>query len=254
MIASLPMYDRPETRAANDRFWALIRENIHGPTPPRLTRKGDLWDHWLAPDLTLSQTCGLPYRARLHGKVTLVGTPVLDLDCAPGHYFSVCLVRQRDTRKTFESFAKSRIAVNEPLSQSGWAAPQNHARDLGFAFGDVLLTGAHRASARAVAEGAADIAAVDAVTWELIRRFDYFAAELRVLTRTPPTPTLPFIAVIGADAGALRAALHAAIDALSETDRRLLCLKGITNIPAGDYLALPTPDFPQKPVQLNRLR
>jgi hypothetical protein len=25
VIASLPMYDRPETRAANDRLWQLIR-------------------------------------------------------------------------------------------------------------------------------------------------------------------------------------------------------------------------------------
>ena len=76
MIASLPMYDRPETQAANDRLWTLVRANSDDPLPPALTRGEDPWDHWQAPDLTLSQTCSLPYRARLHDKVALVGTPV----------------------------------------------------------------------------------------------------------------------------------------------------------------------------------
>lgn len=28
MIASLGMYDRPETMAANDRLWALVRDGL----------------------------------------------------------------------------------------------------------------------------------------------------------------------------------------------------------------------------------
>ena len=244
MIASLPMYDRPETEAANDRFWALIREHSDMPLPQSLTRLGDIWAHWLDPQLALSQTCGMPFRARLAGKVTLVGTPVFDLDCAPRHYFSVCLVRKDDAGKSLVDFATAKIAVNEPLSQSGWAAPQNHARELGFEFKDVHLTGAHRASALAVAEGRADIAAIDAVTWALIERFDAFADGLSVLARTPETPTLPYITALGGDAARLRQAMAAAIEALDPADRDLLRLKGITEIPAEKYLAIPTPDCP----------
>jgi hypothetical protein len=74
MIAALPMYDRPEMRAANDRFWQAIRDRL-GDGPPHLTRDRDPWDIWQAPDLLLAQTCGFPYRARLHGRIYLVGTP-----------------------------------------------------------------------------------------------------------------------------------------------------------------------------------
>ncbi len=244
MIASLPMYDRPETQAANDRYWDLIRAHIDGATPETLTRTGDIWDHWRDPALVLSQTCGLPYRNRLHGKVALVGTPVLDLDCPPGQYFSLCLVRRSDPRNSLQAFENATIAVNDPLSQSGWAAPQNLAHELGFGFTKTLLTGSHIASARAVAQGKAEIAAVDALTWTLIKRFDDIARDLRVLTQTPATPTLPYITALGRDAGKMRAAIGVAIETLDPKDKNLLGLKGITQIPAEDYLALPTPKFP----------
>ncbi|MFN3646541.1 MAG: hypothetical protein ACK4S2_08505, partial [Gemmobacter sp.] len=70
MQASLPMYDRPEVQAANDRLWAGIRDRLRAAglaAPETLVRgRWPLWDHWTAPDLVLSQTCGLPYRSRLH--------------------------------------------------------------------------------------------------------------------------------------------------------------------------------------------
>ena len=73
------MYDRAEAQASNDRLWALIRDGMRAEglaAPDALTRgAGAYWDAWQAPDLTLSQTCGFPYRARLHGHVTLIGTP-----------------------------------------------------------------------------------------------------------------------------------------------------------------------------------
>ncbi len=101
MIASLPMYDRPSTRAANDRLWQGIRDRLRvagQPAPEALTRSGSPWDHWQHPELILSQTCGLPYRAQLVGQVTLIASPVHDLDCPPGHYFSVIVARADDPR------------------------------------------------------------------------------------------------------------------------------------------------------------
>jgi hypothetical protein len=68
VIAALPMYDRPETRAATDRFWELTRDalSLRGiDAPEALTRDRDPWDIWQAPDLVLAQTCGLPYRSGL---------------------------------------------------------------------------------------------------------------------------------------------------------------------------------------------
>lgn len=238
------MYDRPETAAANDRFWEAIRDHLgHGPA--RLTRAGDPWDHWQSPDLLLSQTCGSPYRNRLHGRVTLVATPDVDLpDCPTGHYCSVLIARHDDSRATPRAFATARFAYNDPLSQSGWAAPQTYAAGLGFAFTNPQRTGAHRASAQAVAEGRADIAAIDALTWALIQRHDDVAAQLRVIARTPPTPALPYITAQGRDPAPLRAALTRALSALGSADRHTLGLRGITCISPQAYLAVRNPAPP----------
>ena len=94
MIASLSMYDRPETAAANDRLWGRIRE-ILGFGPAQLDRETPDWDAWLDEGLLLSQTCGLPYRSRLHDKVQLIATPDYGLDgAAPGYYYSVFVARR----------------------------------------------------------------------------------------------------------------------------------------------------------------
>ena len=98
------------------------------------------------------------------------------------------MARTDDPRATPADFAEAPFAYNEPLSQSGWAAPQNHAAAHGFTFTNTIQTGGHVLSARAVAEGKADIAALDALTWALIQRHDPFATTLREIARTEPTP------------------------------------------------------------------
>lgn len=191
MIAALPMYDRAETAGgANDRLWAAIRAEL-GFVPQTLTREGDLWDIWTDPGLVLAQTCGLPFRARLHDKVTLIGTPDYGLPgCAPGYYHSTILARA-DDRRDLADLAAGTMAVNEGLSQSGWAAPLVHLAQRGGLSppAQCLQTGAHRASALAVSQGRADFASLDSVTWALIQRHDAWADGLRaVATTTPPTP------------------------------------------------------------------
>ena len=244
MIASLPMYDRPETAPANDRLWQGVRARL-GYGPERLRRDGDPWDHWQSPDLLLSQTCGLPYRSRLYDKVRLVGTPVCELkDCPPGHYCSVFVVRRDDPRDAPADFAGAVFAYNEALSQSGWAAPQGWATERGVRFTETLCTGAHAKSARAVAEGRADIAALDALSWRFMARTDRFARGLRVIERTVPTPALPWITAATRDPAPIRAALTGALDAMSAEDRDTLGISGLVEIPADTYLALPIPEPP----------
>ena len=68
MIASLPMYDRPETAAANDRLWQGVRERL-GQGPEHLTRGGDLWAQWQSPDLIL----GPKLRGRTFKTASLCG-------------------------------------------------------------------------------------------------------------------------------------------------------------------------------------
>ena len=255
MIASLGMYDRPETAAAQDRLWAGIRDGLRAEgiaAPDALTRDAHAyWDAWTSPDLVFSQTCGFPVRARLHDKVTLIGTPDYGLPgCPPGHYNSVFVARRTDPRRSLAEFSGSRFAYNEDLSQSGWAAPQNHAAAHGLHFPPSLQTGGHRLSALAVAESRADIAAIDALTWQLLTKYEAFASDLHEIARTePPTPVLPYITAKGADAAVFFRITAAAIAALSPADRATLHLKGLIAIPASDYLSVPTPASPEQIAQ-----
>lgn len=249
MIASLPMYDRAETAGANDRLWAAIRDRLRaeGIAAPDALIHGapDLWPHWTAPDLVLSQTCGYPYRSRLHSMVTLVGTPDYGVEgCEPGFYRSAFVVRADDPRSTLAAFEGARLAWNDDLSQSGWAGPQTHLARLGIRLAPALRTGGHKLSAIAVSEGRADIAALDAVTWRLIQRFDGFASSLRAIAATDPSPGLPFISRRGIDADALFDAITGAIAAMPDDDRQVTGLRGIIRIPADHYLAVPTPPPP----------
>lgn len=243
-IAALPMYDRPETASANDALWAAIRARLgHGPA--YLTRADDLWPIWQSPDLLLAQTCGLPFRARLHNRVALIGTPDYGLPgCPPGYYRSVFVARAADGPATLDAAAGRRFAYNDALSQSGWAAPQAHMAALGLPFGALLKSGGHRDSALAVAEGRADFAALDAVTWALIRAHDPFAAALDVIAETAPTPGLPLITAKGTDPAPLFTAINEALSDFSSKNRATLNIEGLAAIPAQDYLAFPLPTPP----------
>jgi hypothetical protein len=73
MIASLGMYDFGAAQGANDRLWARSARRACAPRDRGAAgadpRRGRLLAGLASPDLVLSQTCGYPYRARLHGRV-----------------------------------------------------------------------------------------------------------------------------------------------------------------------------------------
>jgi len=235
------MYDRRETAAANDRFWKLIRLQL-ASGPESLCRNRDPWEIWQSPDLFLAQTCSYPYRTCLQDKVTLVGTPDYGLNgCAPGYYYSVLVVRKQDGSLGLSDFADRVFAVNDGMSQSGWVAAQGHAADSGLSFSQPVLTGSHLKSAKAVAENRADIAAIDAISWDRMCLWDDFTDNLTVLEKTTPSPGLPLIAAKGANQDKLFTACASAIARLGQDDRDILHLKGMTYIPSETYIAQPTP-------------
>ncbi|WP_246251876.1 phosphate/phosphite/phosphonate ABC transporter substrate-binding protein [Parasulfitobacter algicola] len=237
------MYDRPELRGALDRFWIFIRDSLSErgiDAPGVLSHDMPLWDLWTSPDLVLAQTCGFPFREKLHDQVTLVGTPDYDLpDCPPGYYNSVIVAHINDDR-TFAEFDDACLAVNDPMSQSGWAAPQQLAQSTGFAFDHTFDTGSHRASITAIIEGDADLASIDAQTWRMMTRWDDVSA-LQEITRTPPTPGLPLITAKESYADQIADAVRSAISALSPEDRALLSIRDLVDIPKSEYLLVNTP-------------
>ncbi len=248
MFASLPMYDRPETAAAHDRLWDLIRDGLRAQgvaAPDRLDRMTGHMEGWARADLVLGQMCNLPYRARFRDRVTLIGAADYGLPDAPaGYYYSVFVVRADDPATDPAACGAARFAYNEGLSHSGWGAPQAWAAARGFAFAASLHTGAHLASARAVADGRADIAAIDAVTWAMLLRWEPAARALRVIGRTDVAPGQSFVTAPGRDPAPYRAAIAAAIAGLSPADKAMLGLRGIAALPVSAY-DLPIPALPE---------
>jgi len=227
VIASLMMYARPELEAAHNKLWKNIRTKLavrQIQSPELLSQQADAFSVWLDPDLVLSQTCGMPYRLRLHGKVKLVGTPDYGIQgCPPGYYRSPLVVNIENSKSDISQFSDSILAYNQTDSQSGFAAIYTHVKPLGFWFKKTLCTGGHLESARAVADGRADIASLDAMTWQLICRYEKFISRLKVLEWTAPTPGLPLITALKHDSDLIFSAANDAIAELNDTDRERAC-------------------------------
>jgi len=245
VIASLGMYERPQTSAANSRFWAEIRDRLRLKgidAPDELERDTPFWPVWRANNLLFSQTCGRPFATELHQTTTLIGTPDYGHEnCPPGYYRSAFITRRNDPRSTLAEFAQAVFAYNETSSQSGWASPRFYFKKRGLHLENTHETGGHTRSALAIAEGRADIAAIDALSWDMIKQYDDFASKLTVIDWTDPTPGLPYITSNTQPRDLLETTVQDAINALAAADRQILHLKSLVHIPRAHYLSLPSP-------------
>jgi ABC-type phosphate/phosphonate transport system substrate-binding protein len=184
-----------------------------------------LWRH---PDLLLAQTCWGPMENGLGGHVQVVGQP--DYSAFEGgsgeHYSSAVIMRRgadpavtapADGRAVLplDRMRGSRLIYNGLDSMSGLLALE---RDLAAQGGTLALfasraaSGGHRASLVAVAEGRADVAAIDCRSWHQARRFEPAAKELTVAGWTARRKGLPYITALATPADTI-AVMR---DALSE--------------------------------------
>lgn len=272
MIASLPMYDGQATGWLYDELWHDLRDALRAQgieAPDELTRSGDPWADWQDPGLLISQTCGLPFRAKLHETLTLVAAPALwvpdfyvpasadrpaegPVPCPPGRYYSIVVAHKNDNRREFKEFDGAHLAYNDALSQSGWGLLAQLCDAEGVSFGRATRTGAHRASALAVVKGRADIAAIDVATWFGPLSTDRWTKDLRVVTRTPQSPALPFVTAFPDLKDALFQTLQSVMAYRFDGSKGLPSLQDALNIaPEGvvparldDYLAIPLPPAP----------
>lgn len=251
-IASLPMYNVTPQHAA---LWsALLRDcmtafaRAGGPGDVTLAESTDvdLMTHWRREDLLLSQTCGFPYRMLgLASHVHLIATPCFDAPgCEDHRYRSALVVSEQAWERgatTLAACQDLRAACNSADSHSGMNALRHavapFARDGRF-FASLRWTGSHAATLRALANGEADVGAIDCVTLALLR--DAHPEALRgvhVLGMTAPAPGLPLIAsraLAEPQAEALRAALDTALAANVERARALR-LRGFARLGGDAY-------------------
>ncbi|MFD0917708.1 phosphate/phosphite/phosphonate ABC transporter substrate-binding protein [Pseudahrensia aquimaris] len=246
LIASLPMYDWQEQQKATAAFWELLRGQLLAAgfdAPDHLSRPADVLAHWRADNLLFSQTCGYPYITQLQDNVHLLGRPSYAVEgCGQGTYRSA-IVARRGGDVGLADFAGKRLAFNGRDSLSGYRCLKPLVDDIEVFFGETRMSGSHRESARMVARGEADCAALDAVCWDMVRRFDRnVAAKLEVVAWAPEFPSLPFICSkrFSSDEAKAMGAILTKVVALAQTEARCkpLRLGTIVDAQNADYAAL----------------
>lgn len=182
----------------------------------------DLLPHWRNDHLLLSQTCGYPLVALLPD-VQLVGTFHSSAQGCEGlRYRSWLVARKAEDRLMLSDFRGRRAVCNSNDSHSGYNSLRYVIAPLaqdGTFFSATLLSGSHRQSLAALRAGEADIAAIDCITWALLRRnFPEELAGLEIIGETPLCAALPLITSAKTDAETLEK-LRSALSELTHDKR-----------------------------------
>ncbi len=231
-IANLPWYDLPELQPRTDAFWEAVARRL-GPTAPAgLLREGQHGDQLRSDRLLLSQTCGYDVVNGFRSVVRVVATPSYRIEgVTSGSYRSYVVVRKDSRSRLLEDLRGTRLVINSLCSHSGTNALRALIAPIarsGHFFASVTATGSHVASLERIAAGDADTAAIDCVTYGLLKRVRPSLLErTRVVARTAEAPAPPFVTRGNAsdeEVSELRAALA---DAIDDDIRDALLLDGV---------------------------
>lgn len=201
-IAALPMYDFPGLRDAQDRFWAALalrlRKSAIAQVPRKLTRSLSHREVWSHPGLLFGQACEYPVSKSFRGCLRILATPRYRAPgCNRNTYRSAIVVRAEEHADSLEELRGQRCVVNEPDSNSGMNLLRASLAPLSGGarfFRSVTFSGSHTRSIELIAAGEADVAAIDCVTFEHLRRTrSELVSQVRIVDWTPPSPCLPFV-------------------------------------------------------------
>jgi ABC-type phosphate/phosphonate transport system substrate-binding protein len=168
-----------------------------------------LWRH---PKLLFAQTCWGPMGEGLAEHVVVVGQPDYSaFEGGQGELYSSAILMRREGKSPpsvlsaptngnplvpIDRLRGRRFAYNSADSMSGIIALTHDLEALGKelgVFSERLETGGHRNSIIAVAEGRADVCAIDCRSWAMARRFEPAAKKLAVVGWTARRKGLPYI-------------------------------------------------------------
>ena len=247
---SMPMYDLPETRAFLDSFWQGLRRHLRregiSNLPHRVSHAA-VFDLWNAPDLLLSQCCGLDLVGRYANRLLPLATPHYGAPgCKGSEYSSVVVVADHVLDDDVLDMAGAVCVINGWESHSGMnalralVAPRSHA---GHFFSAVKRSGSHAASIDMLRGGDADVTCIDCVTYALIESYRPSAlAGTHQLGLTYFAPAIPYITRTSMNEDTierLRAGLFSAFaDPLLTDVRRALYLKKLEDLPPAEYLRI----------------
>ena len=233
-VVSLAMYPFASLRAATDTLWSVARRHL-GWGPSALE-----WDQlppavWYHDDLVLGQACGWPLVTSLADRVAAIGTFDFDVPGGEGGtYQSVIIGRDSTPLDRIVGGPGVVVAVNAFDSLSGWVSLQHV---WGGVPDQVVHTGSHLDSVRAVVDGHAEVASIDAVSWfHICREEPRLASALHIIGSGPRVPCLPLVTSRVDSVAELRDALAAAVaDPTARSARDTLRIRTFVPLDNADY-------------------
>ena len=241
MQTSLPMYDLPEIRVMTQTWWQGIAKHMRlqdiEDVPDFLIREVPLHTLWTERNLLLSQCCGFDVMNSYKDHLSVLMISNWDVaGCATGQYYSHIIVPEDSDFKHIGDLKNSTAAINGLESHSGMNALLSTVQPFvenGRFFKTIQVSGAHVESLRFVQDKLADVAAIDCVTYALLKRYrPAILDKIRILSNTKPAPALPYVTSINTTLGTqqrMQAALKAAFQDpdLASVRKKLLLKEGI---------------------------
>jgi ABC-type phosphate/phosphonate transport system substrate-binding protein len=209
--------DAPETIVRSNRELPPVPGGIPdaageviAPDPATLPPdEFDFHQLWLSPALLFGQSCWGPMELGLAPHVQVIAQPNYDaFEGGQGELYSSALVMAADGDSSVASpphgkavipldlLRGKRFIFNSPDSMSGLIAPTRDLEARGESldiFASLGESGGHRSSIVEVAEGKADVAAIDCRSWALAQRFEPAAKGVKVVGWTARRKGLPYI-------------------------------------------------------------
>lgn len=199
------------------------------------------------PGLFFGHTCGYPLMKHLKERVTPFCVPVFDVPGTSGKlYSSRFIVAAGSTIEGLDECRGKVAAINATDSNSGVNLLRYAIARLKPGttfFSGVIETGSHLHSLEAVAEGAADVAAIDCVSYQFIQdQWPALVEQVRSIGFSVKTCGLPFVlpqpVTSDVDPGLLVDNLNRALAHAPDTVRSRLHLLGFEPVTLEDYQAI----------------
>jgi len=250
------MYDFPEIRSATDALWAIVAHHLSNEgiedVPSSLVHDVNLHQLWSDDNLFFSQTCGYDVVNRYQDRFQVIATPCYDVPgCNGADYASTIVVPEDSPYDDVVDMLGTVAVVNGPESQSGTnalfglVAPYRYGKRF---FSEVRISGSHMASLAVLNMGGADVASIDCMTYELLKRYRPEVIEgTRCLGTTYPAPAPPYVTRSDIDPDSVarmkNALLATFADSTAQPVLESLLLKNVVIGMADDYQRIST-EFP----------
>lgn len=200
--ASLPMYDFRELRAANEAWWSGIASHMRrmgiNNVPAKLQQESPVHTLWQHPHLFMSQCCGFDVVFGYKDKLSPLLVTDWDVEgCDDGQYSSWIVVHENSKAQQLFDLKGCVAAINGPESHSGMHALLALVQPLsqqGVFFNSIIESGAHISSLSLLQHRHVDVAAIDCVTYALLKAYRPTAIEgTRIIGQTKLAPAHPYV-------------------------------------------------------------